>query len=108
MVTPKRLGNKIQPIGVADARPAHRSCRPSPEVNRAFDIAGPDVLTYREMIERFAERTGLRPRKIVTVPVLTPMLASHWVGLVTPVPTLGRSWAVCFTRWSPVRMTLAS
>ena len=40
-----------------------------------------------EMIERFAERTGLRPRKIVTVPVLTPMLASHWVGLVTPVPT---------------------
>ena len=46
-----------------------------PEVNRAFDIAGPDVLTYREMIERFAERTGLRPRKIVTVPVLTPMLA---------------------------------
>lgn len=88
MVTPKWLGNKIQPIGVADVLDLLIAAVDlPPEVNRAFDIAGPDVLTYREMIERFAERTGLRPRKIVTVPVLTPMLASHWVGLVTPVPT---------------------
>jgi len=88
MVTPKWLGNRIQPIGVADVLDLLIAAVDlPPEVNRAFDIAGPDVLTYREMIERFAERTGLRPRKIVTVPVLTPMLASHWVGLVTPVPT---------------------
>jgi uncharacterized protein YbjT (DUF2867 family) len=58
-----------------------------PEVNRAFDIGGPDVLTYRVMIEAFARIAGLQERRIVTVPVLTPLLASHWVGLVTPVPT---------------------
>ncbi len=88
MVTPKWLGNRIQPIAVADVMylliaAAHLP----PEVNRAFDIAGPDVLTYREMIDRFARIAGLPARRIVTVPVLTPLLASHWVGLVTPVPT---------------------
>ena len=45
------------------------------------------MLTYREMIERFARIQGLRRRLIVTVPVLTPRLASHWVGFVTPVPS---------------------
>jgi hypothetical protein len=45
------------------------------------------VLTYREMIQRFAAIAGLRRRLIVTVPVLTPRLASLWVGFVTPVPS---------------------
>ena len=58
-----------------------------PEVNRTFDIGGPEVLTYREMIQRFAKVAGLMSRRIVTVPVLTPYLASQWVGFVTPVPT---------------------
>ena len=43
------------------------------------------MLTYREMIARFAVATGQRPPVVVTVPVLTPRLASHWVGLVTPI-----------------------
>ena len=42
-------------------------------------------MTYREMLQRFAAVTGLRRRLIVTLPVLTPGLASHWVGLVTPI-----------------------
>jgi tryptophan-rich sensory protein len=54
-------------------------------VNRTFDIGGPEVLTYREMITRFADATGRRRPLVVTVPVLTPRLASHWVGLVTPI-----------------------
>ena len=45
------------------------------------------MLTYREMIQRFAKVAGLMSRRIVTVPVLTPYLASQWVGFVTPVPT---------------------
>ena len=53
---------------------------------RTFDIGGPDVLTYREMMQRYARVAGLRQRIIVPVPVLTPSLSSHWVGLVTPVP----------------------
>ncbi len=83
---PKWLRNKIQPIAVADAihylvgaadLPAHE--------NRTWDIGGPDVLTYAEMMKRYAEVTGLGRRLIATVPVLTPGLASHWVGVVTPV-----------------------
>lgn len=88
MVTPKWLDNRIQPIAIRDV--LHflvRAADLPPEVNRTFDIGGPDVLTYREMITRFARIAGLRPRTVVTVPVLTPHLASQWVGLVTPVPT---------------------
>ena len=57
-----------------------------PEVSRSFDIGGPEVLTYREMMQRYARVAGLRRRLIVKVPVLTPALSGHWVGLVTPVP----------------------
>jgi hypothetical protein len=45
------------------------------------------VVTYRQMMEQFAEVAGLRRRLIVTVPVLSPSLSSHWVGLVTPIPS---------------------
>jgi hypothetical protein len=51
-----------------------------------FDIGGPDVLTYRQMMRRYARLAGLPRRWIVSVPVLTPGLSSHWVGAVTPVP----------------------
>jgi Protein of unknown function (DUF2867) len=62
-----------------------------PEVNRTFDIGGPDVLTYLAMMAEFAEIEGLPPRRMLPVPVLSPRLSSHWVNLVTPVP---RSTAV--------------
>jgi uncharacterized protein YbjT (DUF2867 family) len=87
MVTPKWLGNRIQPIAVRDV--LHYlvgSAAMPPEVSRAFDIGGPDVLTYRDMMQGYARVAGLPKRRIQTVPVLTPSLSSHWVGLVTPVP----------------------
>ncbi|NLW98185.1 MAG: NmrA family NAD(P)-binding protein [Actinomycetales bacterium] len=88
MVAPKWLENRIQPIAVRDV--LHYLVAAAdlpPEVNRTFDIGGPEVLTYREMIQRYAQVTGRTRRAIVTVPVLTPWLASQWVGFVTPVPT---------------------
>ncbi|MGN7246897.1 tryptophan-rich sensory protein [Janibacter anophelis] len=87
MVAPKWLRNRIQPIAVDDA--LHYlvgAARLPAEVNRSFDIGGPEVLTYEQMIQRFAAVNGLRRRVVLGVPVLTPWLASHWVGLVTPVP----------------------
>lgn len=88
MLAPKWLDNRIQPIAVRDVLRylSGMATVPQPQ-NRTLDIGGPDVLTYREMIHRFAELSGLGRRTVVTVPVLTPGLASHWVGLVTPVPT---------------------
>lgn len=88
MVTPKWVNNRIQPIGIRDVlHYLAGAVDLPPDTNRTFDIGGPDVLTYKEMISRFAAVSGMRSRVIQTVPVLTPTLASHWVGLVTPVPT---------------------
>ncbi|MER5766385.1 SDR family oxidoreductase [Streptomyces sp. NPDC001985] len=87
MVTPSWVRTRIQPIGVRDVlRYLGGSARMPREVNRAFDIGGPDVITYLDMMRGYAAVAGLPRRLIVPVPVLTPRLSSHWVGLVTPVP----------------------
>jgi hypothetical protein len=55
-------------------------------VNQAYDIGGPDVMTYQSMMQEFANVAGLRRRIILPINLLSPRLSSHWVGLVTPVP----------------------
>ncbi|MEU8115429.1 SDR family oxidoreductase [Micromonospora sp. NPDC048947] len=87
MITPRWVGNRIQPIAVRDVLHYLAGCADLPaEVNRGFDVGGPDVLTFREMMQRYARVAGLRRRIIVPVRPLTPSLSSHWVGLITPVP----------------------
>lgn len=87
MVTPSWVRTRIQPIAVRDVLHYLVGCAGLPDtVNRGFDIGGPDVLTYRQMMQRYARVAGLPRRLIVPVPVLTPGLSSRWVGLVTPVP----------------------
>ena len=87
MVAPRWINNRIQPIAVRDVlRYLVGSAAMPADVSRTFDIGGPEVLTYREMMQRYAAVAGLPPRVIRAVPVLTPRLASLWVGLVTPVP----------------------
>ncbi|MDL4813402.1 SDR family oxidoreductase [Actinomadura opuntiae] len=87
MVTPRWVRTRIQPIAIRDV--LHylvASADLPPEVCRGFDIGGPDVLTYRDMMRRYAAVAGLGRRLIVPVPVLSPWLSSLWVGAVTPVP----------------------
>ncbi|MFG2721240.1 SDR family oxidoreductase [Streptomyces sp. NPDC048416] len=87
MVTPSWVATRIQPIAIRDVlRYLVASARMPPEVDRAFDIAGPDIMTYRAMMERYAKVAGLPHRLILPVPMLSPRLSSHWIGLVTPVP----------------------
>jgi len=87
MVTPQWVNTRIQPIGVRDVLYYLAASATLPAgVSRRFDIGGPDVLTYAEMMRRYAAVAELRPRVIAQVPVLTPWLSSLWVGLVTPVP----------------------
>ncbi|KTR85551.1 SDR family oxidoreductase [Leucobacter chromiiresistens] len=88
MPAPKWVRNFIQPIAVRDV--LHyllAAARVEGDVNRALDIGGPDVLRYGQMMNGYAVEAGLPQRGIASLPVLTPRLASHWVGLVTPVPT---------------------
>jgi uncharacterized protein YbjT (DUF2867 family) len=88
MVTPKWVKTRVQPIAIRDVlRYLVASATLPDALNRSFDIGGPDVLTYEEMMQGYAKVAGLRPRIIIGVPVLTPTLSSRWVGLVTPLPS---------------------
>ena len=87
MITPKWLSTRIQPIAIRDVLRYLVGCATlPPDVNRAFDIGGPEILTYEEMMQRYAAVAHLPRRIVVKTPFLTPSLSSHWVGLVTPVP----------------------
>ncbi|MFI2752840.1 SDR family oxidoreductase [Cellulomonas sp. P22] len=88
MTVPRWVDNRIQPIAIRDVlRYLVGSAAMPPEVSRGFDIGGPDVLTYRDMMQRYAAVAGLPRRVIIGVGVLTPRLSSLWVSLVTPVPS---------------------
>ena len=88
MVVPRWVHSRVQPIAIRDVLHYLRAWATVPaEVNRAFDIGGPDVLTYLEMMQAHARQAGLPRRRILPVPVLSPSLSSHWVGFVTPVPS---------------------
>jgi uncharacterized protein YbjT (DUF2867 family) len=87
MITPRWVRTKTQPIAVRDVlRYLVLAADLPPEVNRAFDIGGPDVLSYQNMMERYAAVAGLRKRIILPINLLSPQLSSHWINLVTPVP----------------------
>lgn len=85
MITPKWVSTNCQPIAVGDVIRYLAGClREERTAGETFDIGGPEILSYREMMKRFAR---IRDRKllIIPVPLLTPKLSSYWVGLVTPV-----------------------
>ncbi|HTX96228.1 MAG TPA: SDR family oxidoreductase [Mycobacterium sp.] len=87
MVTPRWLRTCVQPIAVRDV--LHyliKSAELPAEVNRPFDIGGPDRFTYTEMIRKYSAVAGLPRRLAVPVPILSPRLSAPWVDLVTPIP----------------------
>ena len=87
MIAPKWVGTRIQPIAVRDVLRYLVACAElPPDISRRFDIGGDEVLTYVQMMQRYAAVAGLRRRLIVPVPVLSPRLSGHWVNIVTPVP----------------------
>ena len=85
MIAPKWVSTPTQPIALVDVVgylagvAGHRET-----IGETFDLGGPEVLTYREMIERIGRLRGHKPR-IIEVPVLSPRLSSYWLHLVTPV-----------------------
>jgi uncharacterized protein YbjT (DUF2867 family) len=84
---------KVQPIAIADvltyllaALRAPIDVTPTPGAHRIVQIGGPRAMTYRELMDAYADAAGLRRRVVIPVPVVTPRLSSHWVDLVTPLP----------------------
>lgn len=83
MVTPKWLNTKTQPLAVRDVLSFLSGALGKTELyNKAYDIFGPEILTYKEMLLQFAEVRELK-RYIFTLPVLTPKLSSYWLYFVT-------------------------
>lgn len=88
MTTPRWVTTRTQPIGVRDVlRTIVGTLAVEETAGRIIEIGGPDVLSYADMMQRYAAIAGLRKRIIIPVPVLSPRLSSLWVGLVTPLPT---------------------
>jgi len=86
MITPRWVSTRCQPIAVDDVISYLAGCQADERtIGRTFDIGGPEILTYREMMEHFARLDGKR-LWIVPVPVLTPRLSSYWVALFSTVP----------------------
>jgi len=85
MIAPRWVSTPTQPIALADVvRYLVAVARHPGAIGQSFDVGGPEVLTYRQMIERIARLRGRRPL-IVEVPVLSARLSSYWLHLVTPV-----------------------
>jgi len=85
MITPRWVSTRCQPIAIDDVIKYMTRClRDERTSDGTFDMGGPEILSYRQMMERFALLRGKR-LLIVPVPLLTPKLSSYWVGLVTPV-----------------------
>lgn len=86
MVTPKWVNTPCQPIGVRNVLTYLVGVLSKPETaGQTYDIGGPDVMTYREIMRIMAEELALKPRLVIPVPVLTPKLSSYWIHLVTPL-----------------------
>ncbi|MEX2184401.1 MAG: SDR family oxidoreductase [Chloroflexota bacterium] len=86
MITPRWVSTRCQPIGIGDVIAYLTAALDHPETTGIVEIGGPDVLSYGDMMLRYAALRGLR-RLMIPVPVLTPRLSSYWVNLISPVPS---------------------
>ena len=87
MVTPSWVQTRCQPIAIRDVLAyLVGSLDENAGGHTIYEIGGPQVLSYLEMMQAYARVAGLPRRLVVPVPVLSPRLSSLWIGLVTPLP----------------------
>jgi uncharacterized protein YbjT (DUF2867 family) len=86
MITPRWVATRCQPIAARNVIGYLTGCLSTPEtIGRCFDIGGPEVMRYRDIMRIMAEELGLRHRLVIPVPVLSPRLSSYWIHFVTPL-----------------------
>ncbi len=86
MITPRWVETESQPVAIADVLHWLAHCLETPEtMGRKLEIGGPDVLSYRQLMQLMAKELQLNPRLVLGVPLLTPRLSSAWISLITPV-----------------------
>lgn len=83
MIAPKWLDTKTQPLSIRDVLAFLLKAKGNEKLyNKSFDIFGPEILTYKQMLLEFASIRDLK-RTIITIPVMTPKLSSYWLYFVT-------------------------
>ena len=88
MITPRWVRTPSQPIAVRNVLTYLIECLKKDEtIGQTFDIGGPEVITYQQLMDAYAEEAGLGKRLVLPVPYFTPRLSSYWIHLVTPVPS---------------------
>ncbi|GJM25663.1 MAG: oxidoreductase [Phycisphaerae bacterium] len=86
MLTPRWVSTESQPIAVRNVLHYLVECINVPDTTgKTLDIGGPDIVTYRKLMDIMSDTLGLRRRIVISVPVLTPRLSSLWIHLVTPL-----------------------
>ncbi|MFA7255607.1 MAG: DUF2867 domain-containing protein [Candidatus Omnitrophota bacterium] len=87
MVIPKWLETPSQPIAIRNVLHYLVGCLECPATaGQTYDIGGPDVVNYRQLMELYAKEAGLPKRRLIAIPFLTTRLSSYWIHFVTPVP----------------------
>ena len=88
MTTPRWVRSMNQPIAIRNVIAYLVGCLEHEETTgQTYDIGGPDILTYRDLLDIYAEEAHLPKRLIIPVPVLTPTLSALWIHLISPIPT---------------------
>lgn len=87
MITPRWVETRCQPIAIGDVLAYLVAALGDDSGSHVYEIGGPDVVSYRDMMQLYADVAGLPRRLIIGVPVLSPSLSSRWIGLVTPLDT---------------------
>lgn len=87
VIAPRWVDTQCQPIAIRNVLEYLMGCLKQPDtIGKVFDIGGPDIVTYRELMHVYAQVAGLHRRYIIGLPVLTSQLSAYWIHLVTPVP----------------------
>lgn len=87
MITPRWVRSLNQPIAIRNVIAYLVGCLAHEQtLGQSYDIGGPDILTYRELLDVYAEEAHLPKRLVIPVPVLSPGLSALWIHLISPVP----------------------
>lgn len=86
MVTPKWVRTKSQPISIGNVLRYLIGVLENPETaSHVYDIGGPEVVSYLDLMKLYAKEAGLTRRLVFPIPILTPKLSSYWISLITPI-----------------------
>lgn len=88
LFTPKWVDTPCQPIAIRNVLHYLIGCLESDKATgQTFDIGGPDILSYRKLMNIYAEEAGLRKRIIIPIPLMAPVISAYWIHIISPLPS---------------------